>query len=78
MTREEFVKRWRCHLAGMALFGVAGETRDGPLLRAKNVLDIPAEVERLLERMYQDLAKEEPARVLSPNGLPSQQKGSKT
>lgn len=59
-TKEEFVKRWRAIIAGMALFGVASETRDGPLLRASKVLDIPGEVEALLRRMYDDLTYEPP------------------
>ena len=38
-TKEDFIKRWRNHLAGMALYGVASETRDGPLVRASKVLN---------------------------------------
>lgn len=54
MTEMEFVKKWRTHLAGLALYGVASETRDGPLARACKVLDIPQEVERLLGMMWKD------------------------
>ncbi len=56
-SRDEFVRKWRCHLAGMALFGVASEARDGPMLRASKVLDIPGNVEALLARMYDDLTE---------------------
>jgi hypothetical protein len=54
-TREEFVRRWRTHLAGLALYGVASEMKDGLLVRAGRVLEIPAEVERLLGLMYDGL-----------------------
>jgi hypothetical protein len=58
MTKEAFVRKWRNHLAGLALYGVASEHRDGPLARAAKVMDIPAEVERLLGLMHADLAGE--------------------
>lgn len=62
MSREDFVKRWRNHIAGLALFGVASEAKDGPLARAAKILEIPAEVERILGMMHDSLApKEEPA-----------------
>lgn len=57
-SREQFIERWKRHIAGMALFGVVSEVRDGPLARAAKVLDLPAEVERLLGLMYDDLAKQ--------------------
>jgi hypothetical protein len=59
-TKEEFVKHWRAHLAGLALFGVASEQKDGALVRATKILDIPAEVEALLGRMYDHVTKEPP------------------
>jgi hypothetical protein len=58
MTREAFVRKWRVHLAGLALFGVASEVKDGPLARAAKVLEIPAEAERLLGMMFDDMTKE--------------------
>ena len=67
-TREEFISRWRCHLAGLALFGVASETKDGAMVRASKVLDIPAQVEKLLGQMYADLAAEETKPRLVVNG----------
>jgi hypothetical protein len=51
-SRDEFIRRWRTHLAGLALYGVASEMKDGLLVRAGRVLEIPAEVERLLGLMY--------------------------
>ena len=56
MTKEDFVKRWRHKLAGLALFGVVSETKDGPLKRAANALDIPQTVETLLAELYDDAA----------------------
>lgn len=67
-TREEFIARWRCHLAGLALFGVASDQQDGPLKRASKVLEIPAQVEKLLGQMYADLATEEAKPRLAVNG----------
>lgn len=67
-TKEEFVARWRCHLAGLALFGIASETKDGPMVRASKVLEIPAQVEKLLGQMYADIAAEEPKPRLAMNG----------
>jgi hypothetical protein len=60
-TREEWVKKWRCHLAGLALFGSASAVRDSPMSRASKALDIPQEVERLLGQMFDDLLGERPA-----------------
>ncbi len=56
MNKDAFIARWKKHMAGLALYGVASETRDGPLARAAKVLDIPAEVESLLGKMYDDVA----------------------
>ena len=72
-TQAEFVDRWKCHLAGMALFGVASEVKDGPLLRAAKVLDIPARAEQLLRQMYDDLTAESPAGPHKANGSVNQQ-----
>lgn len=60
MKRDEWIRKWRCHLAGLALCGTASEIRDGPLARASRALDIPAEVDRLLGQMYADLVPAEP------------------
>lgn len=71
MTREAFIARWRRNLAGLALFGVASDVKDSPLKRAAYALDIPAEVERLLGQLYDDLApKELPAAAPHANGTP--------
>lgn len=67
-TKEEFISRWKCHLAGLALFGVASETKDGPMVRAAKVLEIPGQVERLLGQMYADLTAEESKPRLAVNG----------
>lgn len=69
MTKEQFQKKWRNHLAGLALFGMASEVKDGTLARAARALEIPAEVERILGLMYADLATEEqPTNRLNGNG----------
>lgn len=68
MDREAFVKKWRTHIAGMALFGVASDAKDGTMKRAAFALDIPAEVDRVLNLIYSDLAPK-----ISPvsNGTPT-------
>lgn len=57
-TRQQFIDLWKRHVAGMALFGVASEIQDGPIVRASKILEIPGEVERLLGRMFDDLTAE--------------------
>ncbi len=76
MSRDDFVRKWRNHLAGLALFGVVSEQRDGPLVRAAKVMDIPAEVDRILGMMHRDLAGEEqPAKPALGNGLAAKRNG---
>jgi hypothetical protein len=70
MTKDEFRKRWRTKLTAMALFGVVSDVRDGPLQRAGHVLDIPAEVDKMLEQIYEDLASQ-PAPAKPANGQPT-------
>lgn len=57
-SRAEFVERWKRTVAGMALFGLASEARDGLLARTAKILEIPDEVEALLGRMYDDLLRD--------------------
>lgn len=54
-TKQEFIERWKKHVAGMAMFGMASERNDGPLLRASKLFELPAEVEKLLGQMYDDV-----------------------
>lgn len=65
-TREQFVKRWSRHLAGLALYGLVSELRESTMGRASRALDIPAEVERLLTAMYDDLDAPEGAAPYLP------------
>jgi hypothetical protein len=60
MTKDEFKARWRYRLAGIALYGSVSEIKDGPLARASKLMEIPAQVEQLLEAMYADLAPKAP------------------
>lgn len=69
-TREEFLKKWSKYMAGIALYGTCSELRDSPLAKAGKALDIPAEVEDLLGKMYDDLARD-----LKPLPMPVQRKG---
>lgn len=69
-TREEFLKRWGKYLVGMAMYGTCSDRKDGPLVRAAKLMEIPAEVEDLLGKMYDDLARD-----LKPLPMPNQRKG---
>jgi len=60
MTKDEFTRRWRHKLAGLALYGAVSDVKDGPMTRAAKVWDIPAEVERLLAMMFDDLTPKPP------------------
>ena len=66
MTKEQFVERWRCHLTGLALYGVISDATDNVLKRSAKVFDIPKTVESLLEKLYEDATK--------PNGKPPERK----
>lgn len=71
MTRQEFVRKWRIQLAGLALYGIANEAKGGPLQRAAHALEVPGQVERLLNDLYDDLAPKEPAPPRpAANGVP--------
>lgn len=54
-TKDEWIARWRLQLAGLAMFGVVSDAKDGPLQRAARWMEIPAQVEKLLAQMYADL-----------------------
>lgn len=72
MTREAFIAKWRVHLAGLALYGVATEATGGPLVRAARALEIPGQVESLLSKMFDSL-QPPPPKLPSANGKPAQQ-----
>jgi hypothetical protein len=55
LTRAEFIKAWQARLAGLALCGLVSELRESPMQRGARALDIPADVRKLLEEMYDDL-----------------------
>jgi hypothetical protein len=54
-TEEDFVRKWKKHVACLAFFGVVSEAKDGLLQRASRMMEIPDEVEKLLKAMYKDL-----------------------
>lgn len=69
MTREQFISRWRHRIAGGFLYGYDAATRLGPREQAERVWTIPAEVERLLGQIFDDL---QPKPAQAPNGQPAQ------
>lgn len=62
---DELRKRFRYHLAGMALYGMCTEAKGGPLDRAHHALEVPAEVDRLLEAIHKFYSE---VPTPSPNG----------
>ncbi len=54
-TRDEFVKKWRYAMTGLAMYGYVSEQRDGPMKRAERLFNMPEEIERLLNLMYDDM-----------------------
>lgn len=55
MTRTAFIDKYKFHLLGMAIYGRASDAKDGPLKKAMMWYEAPAEVERLLSDMFDDL-----------------------
>jgi hypothetical protein len=54
LSKEAFIKRWRTHLAGLALYGRINDTKPA-LAKAETALEIPAQVEAVLSAMYEGL-----------------------
>ena len=69
VTQEEFVKRWRYHVAGMALYGTCPEAT-GPAGRAFRAFEIPAAVEKMLANMWQDAQQSPPLPPPAPPTTP--------
>lgn len=51
-SKEEFKKRFRYTLAGMAAYGMYAEIKLAPMERAAAMYDMPANVETLLDMIY--------------------------
>jgi hypothetical protein len=60
VTRDDYKRKWRHKLAGAMLYGYFSEERLGPMERARKAWDIPEEVERILDKLYDDA---QPAQV---------------
>ncbi len=60
ISKDDFVKKWRKHLAAVALFGYVSESKDKPMERAAKIMDIPADTDALLARIYDDLDDRKP------------------
>lgn len=56
-AKEAWVEKWKCHIAGMALFGTVEELSHNPIQRTARALKIPAQVEALLGKMFDDMGK---------------------
>ena len=66
MTREEWKKKYHLYLCGLALCGSVSELKDGPLVRVSKFQDIPEEMEKLLEKMWEAA---QPAPPKTPEGV---------
>jgi hypothetical protein len=77
-TKDEFIARFRLTLAGLALTGLVEDQglgpagKAGPLRAAERVWAIPEDTVKLLEAMWDYVAKDEPkplpVKAPSPNG----------
>lgn len=67
-TKEEFKKRFRFPLIGMAAYGCWVEERGTQTQKAEARVDMPANVELLLESIYEYLAAE-PDKPQTAKGL---------
>lgn len=56
-TKDDWIERWRCHVTGMALFGIVSEQRDSTMKRTIFIQDIPEKVIEMLGKMYEDLVE---------------------
>lgn len=65
-TRAEFVARWKYHLTGFALYGHATGKIENILERATRVHDLPAEVEKMLGQLWDDLKPEDKPLPVQP------------
>jgi hypothetical protein len=66
MTNDEFYKKWRHKLAGIALCGLVDDTK-GPISRTTKALEIPDLVDSLLKEIYQDLCPPIPKTPAAPS-----------
>ena len=69
-TKSEFVNTWKYHVTGLALCGSCSDVTDGPLTKARKAWDIPVDVQKLLERMYDSLQTDAPLPLR--NGQPKE------
>lgn len=49
--REEFKKRFRFTLAGIAAYGHASEAKDGPMKKIQRAYEVPNVIEPLMDMM---------------------------
>lgn len=66
MNRDEFIKRWRFHLAGGFVYGYAAETQLGPVQQAKYQQEITKHIDELLGHMFDSLHQQKPKTGTEP------------
>lgn len=59
MSRDEFITRWRFHVAGGFSFGYYSETNLAPLERVKYQCDVANHVTELLGKMYDSAVQQQ-------------------
>lgn len=68
MTKPEFIQKYRYSLGGLILFMQSDEVKaEGVLSRTQRIFDMPAQVEKILAQMYDDLKRLTP----EVNGTPT-------
>ncbi len=73
-TKEEMVKRWRSRWLALgmdALAGLRNFPRERDRSHADIVMDLPAEIDKLIAQMYDDLEPKPPEPKPVPNGVPA-------
>jgi len=55
LTKEEFVRKYRYSLAGMAMYGLSIEQKGESFGITRRMFELPDEVEKVLSIMYDSL-----------------------
>lgn len=65
--KAAFHRKWKHHLAALALYGMHTETTKGPLARASHAFEVVDSIESLLDDLFSDL-------IAKPAVIPEQPK----
>lgn len=60
MTRDDFIKRWKFHLAGGFVYGYHADAHMGPAAKAQYQHEITKHVDELLGHMFDSIYQQKP------------------